>query len=112
MKQGKVLVCGLWGQAARVVGAEEENMGVGMGMGMGVTLIQDCWPAQIPATGVWALRRARLTESKTISSEPGATQNKEGQGLSAFSQGRLPPRPSKSQVLGHWQCSILDLGIS
>lgn len=108
MKQSKVLVCGLWGLAAQVVGTEEENMGVGMGMG--VTLIQDCWPAQIPGTGVWALPRARLTESKTISSEPGATQSKEGQGLSAFSQGRLPPRPSKSQLLGHWQCSILDLG--
>lgn len=109
MKQSKVLVCGLWAQAARVVGTEEENMGVGMGIG--VTLTQDCWPAQIPGTGVWALPRARLTESKSISSEPGAMQSKEGQGLSAFSQGRLSPCPPKGQVLGHWQCSILDLGI-
>ena len=40
-------------------------------------------PAQMLGTGVWALAQARLTESKTVSREPGPPR-----GRKAFSQSR------------------------
>lgn len=66
------------------VGTEEGRHGLGEGC---LFPLMTANPAQIPGPGIWASTQARLSEGKTISTEP-PPKGRKGQGLAACIQGR------------------------